>query len=96
MNTTIAFAVMMFVALPGYSQTPVRDANTLQALLDEVHQLRQAIEGMTAASQRVQIALYGLQMQDGAVDRATQRVDNVRNWLSCKIGFSTWIKLWNN
>lgn len=34
---------------------------------------------MTVASQRVQIALYGLQLQDAAVTRAAQRLDAVRS-----------------
>ena len=34
---------------------------------------------MTVATQRVQIALYGLQIQDAAVARATQRLDDARN-----------------
>ena len=37
------------------------------------------IEAMTLASQRVQIALYKLQMQDGAVARAMQRLDGARD-----------------
>jgi chromosome segregation ATPase len=77
--TKIAFALLFFVAWAGFGQTPAKDPDTLQALLVEVRQLRQDIEAMTVASQRVQIALYGLQMQDAAVARAAQRVDNVRN-----------------
>jgi chromosome segregation ATPase len=44
-----------------------------------VRQLRQDIEAMTVASQRVQIALSTLQRQDAAVARDTQRVDDARN-----------------
>ncbi len=77
-----AVAAVLFSASICFSQTQPKDRDTLPALLDEVHQLRQAIEGMTAASQRVQIALYGLQMQDAAVARATQRRDNARNQCS--------------
>jgi chromosome segregation ATPase len=51
----------------------------VQALLVEVRQLRQDIEAMTVASQRVQIALYTLQMQDAAVARSAQRLDNAKN-----------------
>ena len=74
----IVFA-MMFWASSAFCQTPVKEPDALQALLVEVHQLRQDIEGMTVASQRVQIALYQLQMQDGAVARTAQRLDNVRS-----------------
>jgi chromosome segregation ATPase len=74
----IAFAVMLF-ASDGLCQTPAKEPDTLQALLVEVHQLRQDIEAMTVASQRVQIALYALQMQDAAVARAAQRLDSARD-----------------
>jgi chromosome segregation ATPase len=76
---TIALAVMLFAASDGLCQTPAKEPDTLQALLVEVHQLRQDIEAMTVASQRVQIALYALQMQDAAVARAAQRLDDARN-----------------
>ena len=74
----ILFAAMFWTA-SAFCQTPAKEPDTLQALLVEVHQLRQDIEGMTVASQRVQIALYQLQMLDGAVARAAQRLDNVRS-----------------
>lgn len=74
----IAFFLMVF-AVHGICQTPPKDSDTLQALLVEVRQLRQDIEAMTVASQRVQIALYGLQMQDAAVARAAKRADDARN-----------------
>jgi chromosome segregation ATPase len=79
MKMLVSVGFTLFAASVGFSQTQVKERDTLQALLDEVHQLRQAIEGMTAASQRVQIALYGLQMQDSAVARAMQRLDVVKN-----------------
>ena len=35
---TIALAVMLFVASEGLCQTPVKEADSLHALLAEVHQ----------------------------------------------------------
>jgi hypothetical protein len=70
---------MMLAASNGLCQTPAKEVDTLQSLLVEVRQLRQDIESMTVASQRVQIALYGLQIQDAAVARAAQRLDDARN-----------------
>ena len=75
----IAFAVILFATSDGLCQTPAKEPDTLQALLLEVHQLRQDIEAMTVASQRVQIALYAFQMQDAAVTRAAQRLEDARN-----------------
>jgi chromosome segregation ATPase len=65
----------MLFAASGLGQTPAKEPDALQSLLTEVQQLRKDIEAMTVASQRVQIALYSLQMQDGAVGRAEKRLD---------------------
>jgi chromosome segregation ATPase len=75
----IAVAALLLVASDGLCQTPAKDPDSLQTLLVEVHQLRQAIEAMTLTSQRVQIALYSLQIQDAAVARSSQRLDEARN-----------------
>ena len=76
---TIIFLVALFAASAGLCQTPVKEADTIQSLLVEVRQLRQDIAAMTVASQRVQIALHALQMQDAAVARDRERRDNARN-----------------
>ena len=68
-------AMMLIGVSAGICQTPVKEPDTLQVLLAEVHLLRQDLEAVTIASQRVQIALYSLQMQDGAVARAAQRTE---------------------
>jgi chromosome segregation ATPase len=72
-------ALTLVAAWAAWCQAPTKEADTTKALLAEVHQLRLAIEGMTGASQRVQIALYALQIEDAAVARAEQRVDAERN-----------------
>ena len=74
-----AFAAMLLAASVGMCQTPAKEPDPLRSLLLEVHQLRQDIQAATVASQRVQIALYTLQMQDAAVARATGRMDDARN-----------------
>jgi len=71
--------LLLLLAMNLLSQTPSKDPDTIQALLVEVRQLRQDIEAMTVASQRVQIALYALQMQDTALARSAQRLDAARN-----------------
>jgi len=72
-------AAMLFVGLQALSQTPAKESDTLQSLLLEVRQLRQNIEAITAASQRVQIAISGMQLQDATVARSSQRLDEIRN-----------------
>ena len=78
MKTVLAGALFSTAAV-ALCQTPSKESDTLQSLLSEVHQLRQSIEAMTVASQRVQIALYGLQVQEAAVNRTTQRLDTARS-----------------
>ena len=75
----ITLAAMVFAASNALCQTPAKEPDTIQSLLTEVRQLRQDIEAMTVASQRVQIALYTLQMQDAALTRSTQRLDSARS-----------------
>lgn len=78
-NNTIGCAVTLLIASTALGQTSSTESNTLQSLLTEVHQLRLDIEAMTLASQRVQIVLYQMQIQDAAVGRAAQRLDNTHN-----------------
>lgn len=79
MNAIVLAVMLSSVASKGLCQTAVKELDMTQSLLAEVHQLRLDIEAMTVASQRVQIALYSLQMQDAAVARAAQRADSARN-----------------
>jgi chromosome segregation ATPase len=78
-KTIQVLAVTFAGVSTAFCQTQPATNDTLQSLLSEVHQLRIEIQAMTVASQRVQIALYQLQMQDAAVARATQRLDNEHN-----------------
>ena len=77
MKKTALFPLMFWTA-SALCQTQSKEPDTLRALLAEVHQLRQDIEGMTVASQRVQIALYSLQLQDAALARSAQRLEAAR------------------
>ncbi len=73
---------LLLMSQAGFRQTPSSDSQTLQALLAEVHQLRQELRTTTVAAQRVQILLYRLQIQEAAVERAQRRVDEARSALS--------------
>jgi chromosome segregation ATPase len=85
-----AVALVLFAVSSGVCQTSEKP-DVIQSLLAEVHQLRQDIEAMTVASQRVQIALYSLQMQDAAVARETLRFDGIHN--KCSVAESERQKL---
>ena len=64
------------------AQSGSSEAESLKALVNEVHQLRQDLRTITVASQRVQIVLYRLQAQEAAVLRASQQLSDVRGRLA--------------
>ena len=66
----------------SFAQTASTDSQTLQALLAEVRQLRMDLQTTTVASQRVQVILFRLQLQQGTVARAQQRLDEVHSKLA--------------
>ena len=66
-------------ALAQTAQTaPPSDTPALQALLNEVHQLRADIQNVAVTMQRVQIVLYRLQSQTALVTRAATQSDGAR------------------
>jgi chromosome segregation ATPase len=73
-------SLMLFsvVSIPALAQSNASEVQALQSLVNEVHQLREELRTVTVASQRVQIVLYRLQAQEGAVNRATQRLSDQR------------------
>ena len=77
--TVIGLALVSLSGSAGLSQTPGTEHDALLSLLAEVRQLRIAIQSMTVASQRVQIALVQLQIEQASVDHATQRLDSAHN-----------------
>ncbi len=71
---------LLFLSGPTFGQTAT-DSQTLQALLAEVRQLRQELRATAITAQRNQILLYRLQVQQSAVVRASQRLDDARSKL---------------
>ena len=67
--------VLLFAAA-AFAQAPV---DPVQALLAEVHQLRMDLQATTITSQRVQILLYRVQIQQAAVIRAANHADEGRH-----------------
>jgi chromosome segregation ATPase len=78
----LLFILSLLIAAPAFGQTSSIDSQTLQALLEEVRQLRHDLQTTTVAAQRVQIALYRLQRQEAAVTRATQALSDARSKLA--------------
>lgn len=69
---------LLIVSIPAACQMNSSETQALQSLVNEVHQLREELRTVTVASQRVQIVLYRLQAQEGAVNRSTQRLSDQR------------------
>lgn len=67
----ILFAALVITAVPAMPQNTSSDS-ALRDILSEIRELRHDFERITAAGQRVQIALYRLQVQDAAVARASK------------------------
>ncbi len=70
-------AFVLFVVPAAFAEGP-NDAQIGQALLREIHALREELQGTAALIQRVQIAMYRLGVQSGIKDRASQALDQVR------------------
>jgi len=77
-RSCLLIPVLLLISAPVFGQSTSTDSQTLQALLAEVQQLRHDLQTTTIAAQRAQILLYRLQGQEGAVARASQKVDDAR------------------
>lgn len=83
MRRVFAIAILVLCSTVAKSQsTPATDSQTLKAMLEEIRHLRQDLQTTTVASQRVQIVLYRLQLQDAAVSRATKLVEEAHSKLA--------------
>lgn len=72
----LTLVALLSNAVPAQTQP---DQQTLQSLLSEVRQLRQALQTLTVTAQRSQILVFRLQAQGSVVARAAQRVDDLRS-----------------
>jgi len=70
------------MATATFAQTTSSDSPTLQALLTEVRQLRQDLQISLTRMQSGQILLSRLQIQEVAVSRASQHLDDARSKLA--------------
>jgi hypothetical protein len=74
MRSAFLWGALILASTLVSAQSP-RDSQALESLVKEVRQLRQDLVTTTVTAQRVQIVLYRLQGQQGAVQRATERFD---------------------
>jgi hypothetical protein len=59
-------------------QTATTESQAIQALLAEVHQLRQDLQAAANGARRTQILIHRLYVQEAFVDRASQRLDEAK------------------
>lgn len=72
----LTLVALLSNAVPAQTQP---DQQTLQSLLTEVRQLRQALQTLTVTAQRSQILVFRLQAQGSVVAKAAQRVEDLRS-----------------
>jgi hypothetical protein len=77
--------ILFFISLPAVPQQSATNASEsalLQALLEEVRQLRIATERSSAIAPRMQLTIARFQMQQERVDRQERELEIVKNQLS--------------
>lgn len=70
------------LAATAFAQATSSDSQTLQALLTEVRELRQVLQASLPRMQSAQILLSRLQIEQMAVTRASQHLDDARSKLA--------------
>ena len=73
---------VLLAATVAWCQDHPTDSQTLRSILEEIRLLRRDVQSSSVASQRVQIALYQLQLQDAAVARAMKLVEETHTKLT--------------
>jgi len=73
--------LMIALMIPSVAKAQFNtvDSQNLHDLLAEVHQLRHELQTTTVALQRSQILLHRLELQENAVNRATERRDQAQS-----------------
>jgi len=78
----ISLVALVAFAPAAFGQAAPADGGTLQSLVSEVRQLRQVLQATTVNAQRIQVAMFRLQIQELAVAQASQRLDGIRSKIS--------------
>jgi hypothetical protein len=83
MRRTYFLIVVVFgMAAATFAQTTSSDSQSLEALLTEVRQLRKDLQISLTRMESAQILLSRLQIQEVAVSRASQHLDDARSKLA--------------
>jgi len=81
-RTYFLIAVAFGIATAAFAQTTSSDSQTMQSLLTEVRQLRQDLQVSFTRMESAQILLSRLQIEQVAVSRASQHLDDARTKLA--------------
>jgi isoleucyl-tRNA synthetase len=81
-RTYFLIAAVFGLATAAFAQTTSSDPQTMQSLLTEVRQLRQDLQVSFTRMESAQILLSRLQIQQVAVSRASQHLDDARTKLA--------------
>jgi hypothetical protein len=77
-----ALVLLLFLcASAALGQATATDSQTLQAMLAEIHQLRQDLQTSAIAARRAQILIYRLHLQETVVAQVIQRLDAAKSYV---------------
>ena len=82
LRSALLFLSFLFWTSTAFAQATTTDAQAIQALLAEVHQLRQDLRAAANGARRAQILIHRLYVQEAAVARASQRLDEAKAGLA--------------
>lgn len=77
------FLLLTLFSVPSSlpAQTSEPQIRTMEAVLSEIRQLRQDLQFAAVATRKAQIVIYRLHVQAQVLERATERLENVKNEL---------------
>jgi hypothetical protein len=70
---------LLLISSPALGQATPTESQTLQAVLAEIRQLRRDLQTSAIAARMAQILIYRLHVQEAAVARACQRLDEAKS-----------------
>ena len=78
LRSAFLFLRFLFWTSTAFGQATTTESQAIQALLAEVHQLRQDLQAAANGARRAQILIHRLYVQEAAVARASQRLDEAK------------------
>jgi chromosome segregation ATPase len=82
LRATFLFLSLVSFSSSASSQTVEPQTRAMEAVLSEIRQLRQDLQSAAVSARKAQIVIYRLHVQAALVQRATERLENVKNELA--------------